>query len=71
LSCLLDQYLEPLRLESFLSTAEMGAIFGNVREMVSVQRRFLRRLEAALESHPPLATLQHPRDFKVRPEPME
>ncbi|CAG7720353.1 unnamed protein product, partial [Allacma fusca] len=50
LTCLLEQYLEPLRHENFLSATEMMAIFGNIREMVTVQRRFLKNLETAVES---------------------
>lgn len=34
--------------------------------MVSVQRRFLKSLEAALESSTPIESIQHPSDFKVR-----
>ncbi|ODN06327.1 Protein still life, isoforms C/SIF type 2 [Orchesella cincta] len=64
LTCLLEQYLEPLRHERFLSATEMMAIFGNIREMVSVQRRFLKSLEAALESSTPIESITHPSDFK-------
>ena len=65
LTCLLEQYLEPLRHERFLSATEMMAIFGNIREMVSVQRRFLKSLEAALDSSTPIESISHPADFKV------
>lgn len=64
---LLEQYLEPLRNENFLSAAEMLAIFGNIREMITVQRRFLKSLESALESDvsTPLESITHPSEFKV------
>lgn len=44
------------------------AIFGNIREMVGVQRRFLRSLEAALESSSAIESInqiQNPSEFKV------
>lgn len=65
LICLLEQYLEPLRNENFLSATEMMAIFGNIREMVGVQRRFLKSLEAAVESGTPVESINHPSEFKV------
>jgi hypothetical protein len=43
----------------------MMAIFGNIREMVGVQRRFLRSLEAALESSTAIESINHPSEFKV------
>ncbi|XP_035711020.1 protein still life, isoform SIF type 1 isoform X3 [Folsomia candida] len=68
LTGLLELYLEPLRNENFLSTTEMMAIFGNIREMVGVQRRFLRSLEAALESSSAIESInqiQNPSEFKT------
>lgn len=60
--------MEPLREQNFLSADEMMAVFGNIQEMVTVQRKFLRSLEASIESDTatPLESIAHPSEFKVR-----
>ncbi|XP_047526610.1 protein still life, isoforms C/SIF type 2 isoform X13 [Vanessa atalanta] len=50
LNNLLENYLEPLKKETFLSNAEINALFGNIQEIVTFQRQFLLNLEEALEA---------------------
>ncbi|XP_066904403.1 protein still life, isoform SIF type 1 isoform X4 [Halyomorpha halys] len=64
LNSLLENYLEPLKKETFLSQAEIGALFGNIQEIVSFQRQFLQNLEEALEMEPDFHKFDHPSQFK-------
>ncbi|XP_073982280.1 guanine nucleotide exchange factor still life isoform X2 [Rhodnius prolixus] len=64
LNNLLENYLEPLKKETFLSQAEIGALFGNIQEIVSFQRQFLQNLEEALEMEPDFNKFEHPNQFK-------
>ncbi|XP_054261705.1 protein still life, isoform SIF type 1 isoform X2 [Macrosteles quadrilineatus] len=64
LNSLLENYLEPLKKETFLSHAEIGALFGNIQEIVSFQRQFLQNLEEALEMEPDFHKFDHPSQFK-------
>uniref|UniRef100_A0A146LMI1 Protein still life, isoforms C/SIF type 2 n=2 Tax=Lygus hesperus TaxID=30085 RepID=A0A146LMI1_LYGHE len=64
LNSLLENYLEPLKRETFLSQAEIGALFGNIQEIVSFQRQFLQNLEEALEMEPDFNKFEHPSQFK-------
>ncbi|XP_057653123.1 protein still life, isoform SIF type 1 isoform X3 [Diorhabda carinulata] len=48
LNNLLEYYLEPLKKETFLSNAEINALFGNIQEIVTFQRQFLNNLEEAV-----------------------
>lgn len=66
LNNLLENYLEPLKKETFLSQAEIGALFGNIQEIVSFQRQFLQNLEEALEMEPDFHKFDHSSQFKVR-----
>ncbi|XP_068238091.1 protein still life, isoform SIF type 1 isoform X2 [Palaemon carinicauda] len=52
LNNLLENYLEPLKSASFLSSAEVNALFGNIREIVAFQRLFLQALQEALDMEP-------------------
>ncbi|XP_075232912.1 guanine nucleotide exchange factor still life isoform X2 [Lycorma delicatula] len=64
LNNLLENYLEPLKKETFLSQAEIAALFGNIQEIVSFQRQFLQNLEEALEMEPDFHKFEHPSQFK-------
>lgn len=57
--------MEPLKKETFLSSAEISALFGNIQEIVTFQRMFLNNLEEALQLEPELHKLEHPSQFKV------
>uniref|UniRef100_A0A182NIS4 Still life n=1 Tax=Anopheles dirus TaxID=7168 RepID=A0A182NIS4_9DIPT len=57
-------YLEPLKRETFLSNAEITALFGNIQEIVTFQRQFLNNLEEALDLEPDFHQLEHPSQFK-------
>jgi len=65
LNNLLENYLEPLKKETFLSGAEISALFGNIQEIVAFQRQFLHSLEEALRAEPVFHELEHPSQFKV------
>ena len=65
LNSLIDNYLEPLRRESFISTVEINALFGNIPDIVEFQRDFLQSLEEAVEMEPNLGRLETPTQFKV------
>lgn len=65
LNNLLEYYLEPLKRETFLSNAEITALFGNIQEIVTFQRQFLNNLEEALDLEPDFHQLEHPSQFKV------
>jgi T-lymphoma invasion and metastasis-inducing protein 1 len=66
LNSLLENYLEPLKRETFMSNAEINALFGNIHEIVAFQRQFLQNLDEALEMEPEFHKLEHPSQFKVR-----
>lgn len=66
LNNLLENYLEPLKKETFLSNAEINALFGNIQEIVTFQRQFLQNLEEALELEPDFHKFEHSSQFKVR-----
>ena len=65
LNSLLENYLEPLKKETFLSSAEISALFGNIQEIVAFQRLFLDSLEQALALEPNFDYLEQPFQFKV------
>lgn len=65
LNNLLENYLEPLKRETFLSNAEINALFGNIQEIVTFQRQFLQNLDEALELEPDFHKFEHPSQFKV------
>ncbi|CAG0918612.1 unnamed protein product [Notodromas monacha] len=64
LNNLLSNYLEPLKSETFLSTAEINALFGNITEIVSFQRMFLRSLEEAANIDGDFTKFEEPHQFK-------
>ncbi|CAB1440511.1 unnamed protein product [Pleuronectes platessa] len=64
LVCLLDVYLTPLQTETFLSKAEMEALFGSLPQMLDFQRVFLQTLEEKISSCPNLSRLETPEQFK-------
>ncbi|XP_022905977.1 protein still life, isoform SIF type 1 isoform X4 [Onthophagus taurus] len=64
LNNLLENYLEPLKKETFLSNAEINALFGNIQEIVAFQRQFLQNLEEALELEPDFHKFEFPGQFK-------
>lgn len=65
LNNLLENYLEPLKKETFLSNAEINALFGNIQEIVTFQRQFLLNLEEALEAEPNFHHFEFSNQFKV------
>lgn len=65
LNNLLENYLEPLKKETFLSNAEINALFGNIQEIVTFQRQFLQNLEEALEAEPNFHHFEFSNQFKV------
>lgn len=65
LNNLLEHYLDPLKRETFLSNAEITALFGNIQEIVTFQRQFLQNLEEALELEPDFHKFDHSSQFKV------
>lgn len=67
LNNLLDNYLEPLKQETFLSSAEISALFGNIQEIVAFQRLFLQSLDEALDLESGFEQMDQPYQFKVRP----
>jgi T-lymphoma invasion and metastasis-inducing protein 1 len=67
LNNLLENYLEPLKRETFLSNAEITALFGNIQEIVTFQRQFLQNLEEALDIEPDFHRFDHSSQFKVSP----
>lgn len=66
LNNLLENYLEPLKRETFLSNAEINALFGNIQEIVTFQRQFLQNLEHSIELEADFNNFDHPSQFKVR-----
>lgn len=65
LNNLLENYLEPLKRETFLSNAEINALFGNIHEIVTFQRQFLQNLVEALELEPDFHKFDHPSQYRV------
>lgn len=65
LNNLLENYLEPLKRETFLSNAEINALFGNIQEIVTFQRQFLQNLDHAIELEADFNSFDHPSQFKV------
>lgn len=57
--------MEPLKKETFLSSAEINALFGNIQEIVAFQRQFLQNLEEALEMEPDFHKFDYSSQFKV------
>ncbi|KAG8196075.1 hypothetical protein JTE90_007815 [Oedothorax gibbosus] len=64
LNSLLEHYLEPMKKETFLSNAEINALFGNIQEIVQFQRVFLQSLEEAISAEPDFAKFELPPQFK-------
>uniref|UniRef100_T1GH77 DH domain-containing protein n=1 Tax=Megaselia scalaris TaxID=36166 RepID=T1GH77_MEGSC len=64
LNNLLEHYLDPLKRETFLSNAEINALFGNIHEIVTFQRQFLQNLEEAVESEPDFHKFEYGAQFK-------
>ncbi|EEB20227.1 still life, sif, putative [Pediculus humanus corporis] len=64
LNNLLENYLKPLKKETFLSNAEINALFGNIQEIVTFQRLFLQNLEESLKLEPDFHKFDHPSQFK-------
>ncbi|XP_035224878.1 protein still life, isoform SIF type 1-like isoform X3 [Stegodyphus dumicola] len=64
LNSLLEHYLEPMKKETFLSNAEINALFGNIQEIVQFQRVFLQSLEEAISAEPDFAKFELPSQFK-------
>ncbi|XP_015603895.1 protein still life, isoform SIF type 1 isoform X3 [Cephus cinctus] len=64
LNNLLENYLEPLKRETFLSNAEINALFGNIQEIVTFQRQFLQNLDHAIEMESDFNSFDHPSQFK-------
>ncbi|CAH1128391.1 unnamed protein product [Ceutorhynchus assimilis] len=64
LNSLLENYLEPLKKETFMSNAEINALFGNIQEIVAFQRQFLRNLEEAIDLEPDFHKFEYPHHFK-------
>lgn len=58
--------MEPLKRETFLSNAEIMALFGNIQEIVTFQRQFLQNLEEALELEPDFHKYDHSSHFRVK-----
>lgn len=58
--------MEPLKRETFLSNAEINALFGNIQEIVTFQRQFLQNLDEALEMEPDFHKFEYPSQFKVK-----
>jgi len=66
LNNLLEHYLEPMKRETFLSNAEINALFGNIHEIVTFQRQFLQNLEESLDLEPDFNKFEHCGQFRVR-----
>lgn len=61
----MENYLEPLKRETFLSNAEITALFGNIHEIVTFQRQFLQNMEEALNLEPDFHKFEHSSQFRV------
>ncbi|XP_039488484.1 protein still life, isoform SIF type 1 isoform X13 [Drosophila santomea] len=64
LNNLLEHYLEPMKRETFLSNAEINALFGNIHEIVTFQRQFLQNLEESLDLEPEFNKFEHCGQFR-------
>ncbi|XP_008182231.1 protein still life, isoform SIF type 1 isoform X4 [Acyrthosiphon pisum] len=64
LNNLLENYLEPLKQETFLSGAEIAVLFGNIQEIVQFQHQFLQNLEEAVHQEPNFHKFDQPEQFK-------
>ncbi|EDX09341.1 GD13896 [Drosophila simulans] len=64
LNNLLEHYLEPMKRETFLSNAEINALFGNIHEIVTFQRQFLQNLEESLDLEPDFNKFEHCGQFR-------
>lgn len=54
-----------MKKETFLSNAEIHALFGNIQEIVQFQRVFLQSLEEAIAPEPEFYKFETPSQFKV------
>lgn len=57
--------MEPLKLESFLSSSEYQALFGNIIDICAFQRQFLNNLLEAIALEPNLSNYTDLRQFRV------
>ncbi|XP_065201783.1 protein still life, isoform SIF type 1 isoform X2 [Planococcus citri] len=64
LNNLLENYLEPLKKETFLTTAEISVLFGNILEIINFQHQFLENLNEALAAEVHFHEFDHPSQFK-------
>ena len=62
---LLENYLEPLKKETFLTTAEISVLFGNILEIINFQHQFLDNLNQALAAEIHFYEYEHTSQFKV------
>lgn len=65
LNNLLENYLEPLKKETFLTTAEISVLFGNILEIISFQHQFLENLNQALAAETHFYEYENTSQFKV------
>lgn len=66
LNNLLENYLEPLKQETFLTGAEIAVLFGNIQEIVQFQHQFLKNLEESVHQEPNFHKFDQPDQFKVK-----
>ncbi|CAG0889931.1 unnamed protein product [Darwinula stevensoni] len=64
LNSLLENYLEPLKRETFLSATEITGLFGNILEIVMFQRLFARGMEEAIHVDGDIFAFDQPPQFK-------
>lgn len=57
--------MEPLKNETFLTTAEISVLFGNIVEIINFQHQFLENLNEALAAETHFYEFEHPSQFKV------
>lgn len=57
--------MEPLKKETFLTTAEISVLFGNILEIINFQHQFLENLNEALAAEVHFYEFDHPSQFKV------
>lgn len=62
---LLENYLEPLKKETFLTVAEISVLFGNIVEIINFQHQFLENLNEALAVETQFYEFDLPSQFKV------
>ncbi|CAG0896123.1 unnamed protein product [Cyprideis torosa] len=65
LNNLIETYMDPLSEQSFLSPAEFSTLFGNIREIVSFQRVFLRGLEEAIQKEGGFMAFELPHQYRT------